>query len=321
MPDDLDIQLTLCFNAWNKNHWLYEEFFKGRLEDDFEYLDTHDYADWKDENLIFMFGKGLYLHISTYKINEFRDKQVYDLAMQKLKENALEIYKVEALGMWGNATESTYPEFNESLIITPQEANNYDFASIVVGVDTGISDGQGKVMYDGTMRLKSAMVMQLVGITKDYSRLVCLDEYFWSNENQQVKKTNPECLKEMIDKLAEWENMYNRPLVVYVDCADIGSRQNLQLLAMNSGLGSLAFEPSTKMKIQTRVDFIRLIMAFGEYKISMNCKNLIREIKNSRRGEDGEPREDFDDHSINANEYGWAVLAPRLRRWGEFKVH
>lgn len=321
MPNDLDIQLTLCFNAWNKDHWLYTEFFKGRLEDDYNYLETHDYQDFKDEEMFFGFGKGVYLHTSTYKINEFRDKAVYDMAMQQLKENALEIFKVEALGMWGNATESTYPEFNDSLIITPQEANNQIYASLIVGIDTGISDGQGKVLYDGEMRLKSAMTMQLIGITSDYSKIVCLDEYFWSNENQQRKKTSPECLKEMTDKIAEWLNYYNRPLIAYVDSADIASRQNLQLLASNSGLGSVAFEPATKMRIQTRVDFIRLIMAFGEFKLSSNCKNLIREIKNSRRGEDGQPREDFDDHAINANEYAWAVVAPRLRRWGQFKVH
>ena len=41
------------------------------------------------------YGKG-YTYISTYKINEFRDG-IYDVAM----ENLSEIYKVEALGMWG----------------------------------------------------------------------------------------------------------------------------------------------------------------------------------------------------------------------------
>ena len=77
--------------------------------------------------------------------------------------------------------------------------------------------------------------------------------------------------------------------------------------------------PSTKISIQTRVDFINLIMAFGECKFSKNCPNLIREIKNSQVGENGEPREDFDDHAINSWEYAWQPIIRYLRRWGSFK--
>ena len=58
LPDGLFHQITFCLNPWNKNHWIYEHFFKGRLEDDLEYLDTHDYQDWMDENLILDYGKG-----------------------------------------------------------------------------------------------------------------------------------------------------------------------------------------------------------------------------------------------------------------------
>ena len=62
-------------------------------------------------------------------------------------------------------------------------------------------------------------------------------------------------------------------------------------------------------------------MAWGEFVVSSNCKNLIREIKNSRKGEKGEPREDFDDHCINANEYAWQPVINRLKRWKDFKQH
>ena len=34
LPEGLFHQITFCFNAWNKDHWLYEHFFKGRMEDD-----------------------------------------------------------------------------------------------------------------------------------------------------------------------------------------------------------------------------------------------------------------------------------------------
>lgn len=328
LPEGLFHQITFCFNAWNKDHWLYEHFFKDRLEDDLEYLLTHNYQDWRNDDLVLDFGKGLYLHTSTYKINEFRDKEIYDVAMEQLRQVAPEIYKVEALGMWGNSTEATYPEFSDSLIRSIAEINNMQYACYAIGIDTGLSNGQGQVKKGKDVRIRSATTMQLVGITSDFGKLCCIDEFFYSNENELIKKTEPQLMEEIINKLIEWKDFYqSQPTIlkgvipVYVDCADIGFRQGLEIVAKKKGLFNVMFQGSTKIKIQTRVDFIRLIMAWGEFLISENCKNLTREIKNSRKGEKGEVREDFDDHAINANEYAWQPLISRLKRWKNFKEH
>ena len=328
LPEGLFHQITFCFNAWNKEHWLYEHFFKGRLEDDLDYLLTHNYQDWRDDNLVLDYGKGLYLHISTYKINEFRDKEIYDDAMEQLRQVAPEIYKVEALGMWGNSNEATYPEMNETLIRPIQEILNMQYNCYAIGIDTGLSNGEGVVKRGKDVRIRSATTMQLVGITSDYSKLCCVDEFFYSNENELIKKTEPQLMEEIIDTLIKWkEDYYYHPILmknvilVYVDCADIGFRQGLELVAKQKGLYNVKFMPSTKIRIQTRVDFIRLIMAWGEYLISDRCKNLARELHNSRKSEDGRVREDFDDHAINANEYAWQPVISRLKRWKTFKQH
>ena len=328
LPEGLFHQITFCFNAWNKEHWLYEHFFKGRLEDNLDYLLTHNYQDWRDDNLVLDYGKGLYLHISTYKINEFRDKEIYDDAMEQLRQVAPEIYKVEALGMWGNSNEATYPEMNETLIRPIQEILNMQYDCYAIGIDTGLSNGEGVVKRGKDVRIRSATTMQLVGITSDYSKLCCVDEFFYSNENELIKKTEPQLMEEIIDTLIKWKNDYyyhpvlmKNVILVYVDCADIGFRQGLELVAKQKGLYNVRFMPSTKIRIQTRVDFIRLIMAWGEYLISDRCKNLARELHNSRKGEDGRVREDFDDHAINANEYAWQPVISRLKRWKTFKQH
>ena len=324
LPDDLFFQITFCFNAWVKEHWLYDKFFKGRLEDDFEYLDTHDYMDYMDEKWIGDFGRGLYLHISTYKINEFRDKDVYDEAMEELRNVAPEIYKVEALGMWGSSTGATYPEFSEVLVREPQEINNLKWGYYAIGIDTGYSDGQGKKRKDDTVG--SATTMQLVGLTQDLQTLACIDEYFLTNEKRIKPLTMNEICEEMIDKIKYWIDLYwdvpylmKGQILVYVDCADLGTRQNLEVVARARGLNDVRFIPSTKIKIDNRVRFIRLLMGYGQYLISKNCKNLIREIKASRVGEKGEARADGNDHSINANEYGWTPIVPRMKRWATFK--
>lgn len=326
-PKDLFIQITFCFNAWNQDHWLYEHFFKGRLEDDAEYLLTHDYMDYLDKDTIIDYGRGIYLHTSTYKINEFRDEG-YDEAMDEMRRVAPEIYKVEALGMWGNAGESTYPEFNDGLIVPPHYVNNQRYGAYAIGIDTGLSNGEGVIKKGSDVRIRSATTMQLMGLTYDCERLIGIDEFFYSNEQEIVKKTEPQLMQELITQIIRWKDIYAKHpdlmkgmIMVYVDCADIGFRQGLELEAKRQGLINVKFMPSTKIKIQTRVDFIRLIMAYGEYLLSSNCKNLIRETKNSRRGENGRVREDLDDHAINASEYSWVSFINKLKRYKQFKEH
>lgn len=348
LPPGLFQQITICMNAWSKDCWIYEEFFKGRLEDDYETLDSEEvtYMDYYNPDYIGNYGKGLYLHKSTYKINEFRDKEIYDPSMLQMREKAPEIYKVEALGMWGNATEATYPEFNNSCIITIQDVlsknGGMKFAEFAIGIDTGLSSGDGKRKkvkknQDVATRVKAATTAQLIGITTDYNKIVCVDEYFHSNDkafnnvntDNQDNLTGPQLMDAIIRQIVEWIKFYGSSdtglmrgtVDVYVDCADIGFRQGLELKAREYGLYNLNFYGSTKISIQSRVDFVRLLMAYADFLVVDKCKNLIREIKNSRRGETGEARADSDDHAINANEYGWAPFRNSLLRWKTFKEH
>lgn len=326
LPNGLFHQITFVLNSWDMGHWLYEKFFKDRFEDSYEYLESHKFADYLDTEYLGDFGKGLYLHTSTYKINEFRDVEIYDKVMLQLKNKAPEIYKVEALGMWGNTTDAVYPEMTDDLIKPRQEINNLRYSCYAIGIDTGLSNGEGKIKKGENVKIRSATTMELVGLTHDYSKLAHIREFYYSNEQQIVKKTEPQLMTEIIETIIKWREDYamHRDLMkgiilVFVDCADIGFRQGLELEAKRQGLYNVHFEGSTKMKIQTRVDFIRLLMAMGESLYSEDCKNLIRETKNARRGPKGECREDIDDHSINASEYGWAAIINRLKRWKTFK--
>lgn len=326
-PKDLFIQITFCFNAWSKNHWLYEKFFKGRMEDDLQYLLTHPYQDWCDPNLIIEKGRGLYLHTSTYKINEFRDTEEYDIAMEEMRKKVPEIYKVEALGMWGNASATTYPEMNDDLITTPSKCMTERYACYTLGIDTGLSNGEGKIKLGKDVRLRSATTLQMVGISMDYERLYSIDEFFYSNEQELIKKTEPQLVSEIIDKIIDWKYKYSihpdlmkGTIVCYVDSADIGFRQGLELEARKKNLFNIVFEKSTKLPIQSRVDFQRILMGYGDYLISNNCENLIRELRNSRHGDRGEVREDFDDHALTAMEYASAAIINKLKKWKDFKM-
>lgn len=327
-PEGVTYQVTMVFNPWNIDCWLYEQYFKGRLEDNYELFNTLPYVEYIDEDYIGDYGKGLYLMVNNYKINEFRDKDIYDVSMNELSKRAPEIYMVEALGMWGNAKGACYPEYSDKLIISRGQANSYNYIDYAIGIDTGLSNGQGRVKSGKDVEIRSATTMQLVGLTAGYDKLICIDEYFYTAQGETVPKTEPELMEELIDKIITWKGMYEHQrglmkgtIYVWVDSADIGFRQGLELVARKKGLFNAHFGASTKLNIQTRVDIIRLLMAWDEFLISEGCQNLARELKNSRKGENGNPREDINDHAINANEYAWASMIKKLQRWKTFKEH
>lgn len=346
LPKDLFFQITMCFNAWDGDSWLNQEFFKNRLEDDYVTLDRPEvtYMDYLDEDFIGPYGKGLYLHKSTYKINEFRQPD-YDLSAQEMKRKAPEIYKVEFLGMFGNTMAAVYPEFNDSLVYPIQSIvgqGKYQFNDFTIGIDTGLSDGAGKVKKvlkneDPNIKVRAATTMVLCAVTSDLNKAIVIDEYFHSNNpaDNSFNTDNRENLglpaqaDAIIKEILKWIKLYGNSSTIlmrgqinaYVDSADVGFRQMLEMKANEYGIYNINFIASTKLPIQSRIDFDRLLMAYGDYIVSDKCKNLIREIKNAKRGKKGEPREDTNDHVLTAAEYAKAPLLSQLRRWKTFKIH
>lgn len=314
MPNGLFMQITILLNPWTKHHWLYEELFKGRLEDNINELEAKGFQYYLDEEEIWGFGKGVCLMNSTYLVNAFRDKEVYDQAMLELKQRAYEIWKVEAMGCWGGQGEVTYPEFSPSKHIYPLEdlpkEDIYSLYDFSVGIDTGL--GGEKLRADN--RYKSATTAQMVGIQRTTNKLYVLDEYFWSNQGKmsEDKKSVVTIANEIHDRLVNFCAKYNitNRLNVYVDNADIGFRDMLIKISIEKSTQYMfAFYGSTKDKIERRVYFERLLFTYNEIFIMPQCKNLIREIQNSQVGERQIIREDFDDHCLNAFEYGWIKLA------------
>lgn len=350
LPPGYFHQITLCFNAWDGETWLYHEFFKGRLEDDYEALDHPDttYMDYFNPDFVGPYGKGLYLHKSTYKINEFRDTENYDLAASEMKRKAPEIYKVEFLGMFGATTGIVYDCWNQDLAIPIQKILSVDshgfpimdFADFSIGIDTGLSNGEGKVKSvkkteDQNIKIKAATTMSLTAITHDFQKLVVIDEYFHSNnKNDNMSNTDdrenltePQILDRCCEYIKKWIEMYGSgPTIlmkglinIYVDSADVGFRHALELKLREHGVYNCNVMASTKRTIRTRVSFTNLLMAYSDFLVCDRCKNLIREIKNARKGEGNLARADGNDHIINAMEYGQAPFYLNLNRWKDFK--
>ena len=270
----IQLQITFCMNPWNKEHWIYKKFFKGRMEEDEQYLEEHGYREVYDPAFSLGFGKGLYIHQSTYKINEFRSPD-YGTDTDELKKYAHEKYCTNFLGMWGSTGDLVYEEWarsKERLIIPRQEAMRMRYDRVAIGIDTGLSNAEG--LKRSPENIRSATVMELVGITSDHSKIVTLDEWFFTNQGLRIPKTQTE----------------------------------------HAFVGTL----STKEKSVSRVDFERLMMGWGDFLVSEDCKNLIREFSVIRNDPETGMRENNNDHAINADEYGWAPLRNLMSRWRRY---
>lgn len=322
----LPMQLTFTLNPWKKDFWIYDAFFKGRMEDDPHYMETHTHMEYEDPDFDMGYGKGLFLHKSSYLINEFRNPG-YDESARRLKEKAPKLYDVEMLGCWGVSSDATYPEWSEKLTISPEEAKSLHYAAFAIGVDTGYSDGEGHIVKG---KVKAATTAQLVGITEDWQNVVCLKEWFYTAQGDPHPKRIDAIYAEMADAIYGWEREYaNVPVLmkgdipVFVDSADIGARQILEMQARMHvpPMFELRIGGSTKMPIAWRVSFERYLMALGHIRVSTECYNLLREIRNSLVGGSANGRADGDDHAENANEYAWAPFAKQLRDWLGFKPH
>ena len=327
---DLKVQITFLFNAWDVGHWLYDVFFKDRFEDDEAKLESDRFMFYRDDDFNIGYGDGLALHISSYKCNPYLSEGQLKGAIQ-MKEKAYDIYRVEHLGCWGNIGDKTYSHWNDSLILPSyvimDMIQKRMFDAITIGIDFGMSDGQGKIKYseDNAPRLGSANTMELLGVVNNWDRMVPIDEYFDSNEGRgpDTKKSSPTIAREEVDCIKKWIQAYelwDKQITCYVDNADSGGfRDQLSMEAARQDLYDLKFIACTKIPIISRVYFENYLMSLGLITPSSNCKNLIREIKNARKAKDGKVREDFDDHAINAFEYAWAPLRQRLKRWKLFK--
>jgi hypothetical protein len=190
---------------------------------------------------------------------------------------------------------------------------------------------------DPNVKVRAATTMCLCAVTADLNKMIALDEYFHSNNPaDNMSNTDnrenlglPQQADAIIKYIIKWIKEYStggtilmRGMIdVYVDSADLGFRQVLEMKANEYGIFNLRFKPATKISIQSRVDFDRLMFAYSDFLISEKCPNLVREIKNMRRGKKGEARSDGNDHIKNAQEYAVAPLLSSLRRWKTFKEH
>lgn len=332
-------QITFMLNPWSaEGCFIYDVFVKPFMQDKdttMDFLEKVGYRSYQDYHKIIEKGIGISLMQSTYKVNRWRAKNYDEIALAT-KKQAPNIYQCEFLGMWGVSGEVTYPEYTDNLIIPDNLVKELPFSLLTIGIDTGYSNGEGKLVVGSALeraRVHSAYVVELCGVVaRDYKgikqgTIVLIDEYYHSPEITNIKKSPTQLENDTINQLLMWASeyqanptMFRTCVNTFIDSGDAITLPNLQSLATKYGLSSRAFtfKPSTKKRIITRIRFVRNLMAYQEIRFSTKCKHLCRELRNSHVPKDSY-RENINDHAINSMEYGITPLFELNRHWAQFK--
>lgn len=332
-------QVTFLMNPRTaEGCWIYNVFVKPYQPDDEvteQILENVGYRQTILKDLFIEKGLGLALHQSAYKINHWRDK-LYDSVALENKKRVPRIYRTEFLGMWGVTGEIVYFAYDDKLLLDREIVKELPYRAFYIGVDTAFSNGEGKILTGSALdnaRVKHAYAITLCGITRsDYKgveqgTIVVLDEYYYTQEIYGRRKTHNELISDTIDTILKWCSKYaSNPTLLkgvitcFVDSGDQGSIDDLVFLARQKYLPNLKFMQSTKKPIMQRIRFVNQLMGFQRVRFSVDCKHLVREIKNCHEGK-GKPREDVNDHAINAFEYGATPLFPLTKEWANFKQY
>lgn len=332
-------QVTFLMNPWSKEGcWIHYYFVKPFMDDDNtseRLLENVGFRQYINKGLYIEKGLGLALHQSTYKVNHWRAKDYDKIALNEKKANPRG-YRVEFLGMWGVSGDVVYTSYSEKIVLPKEVSDTLHYRCAYIGIDTAYSNGEGKTLTGQALeeaRVKHAYSVQLVGVTRcdeqgvEMGSLVGIDEYYYSQEIYGKRKTQTELISETVSLILMWCDRYrNNPtllkgqIVIYSDSGDQGSIDALVTELRNRHISNCIVMSSTKKPINTRIRFENQLMAHGRLRISTRCEHLKREFSHSREGK-GKPREDLNDHAINAFEYASAPMYPLVKDWANFKEY
>ena len=204
------------------------------------------------------------------------------------------IWKNKILGLRGKATGLIFPIFDpKKHVITIAQAKKLEFKKFTCGMDTSYSSKSPDTI---------AMIFQ--GITKD-RKLVTLAEKVYSNKDLDQPLAPSDTAVKFIDFLEQCRKDWGFAKDVFIDSADAATITELnKYKRLHSSIYN--FIPSYK-KV-TILDRIKLQLGWiqqGCYLVVDTCTNHRAELETYSWDETKDAPEDGNDHTINANQYGW----------------
>lgn len=210
------------------------------------------------------------------------------------------IWKNKIEGLRGKATGLIFPNFDRKKhVVSKQwvkkqiESGKIKFKKFTAGVDTSYS-----------AKSPDTIAMIFSGITED-RKLITLEEKVYSNAELDNPLAPSDTAVKLIGFLEYCREEWGFAKEVYIDSADQATITELRKYKRLHGCMYNFIDAYKKVAI---IDRIKLQLGWIQqecYLVVDTCKYHLSELEKYSWKEDKDEPEDRNDHTINANQYGW----------------
>ena len=222
---------------------------------------------------------------------------------QKIIQNTpkgTKIWKNKILGLRGKATGLVFPNFDRKKhVVTAAwvqaevRAGRIRWKKFTCGVDTAYSS-----------KSPDTISILFQGITTD-RRLITLAEKVYNNADLEIPIAPSDTAVKLVAFLEQCRKTWGFAKDVYVDNADQATITELKKYKRLKGCMYNFWDAYKKLEI---IDRIKLQLGWiqqGCYLVVDECPEHLAELDKYSWKEDKDEPEDRNDHTINANQYGW----------------
>ena len=210
------------------------------------------------------------------------------------------LYKNKIQGLRGKATGLVFPNFDskkhvvsEAWVRQQMNIGNIKFRKFTAALDTSYSSKSPDTI---------AMIFQ--GITED-RKLITLAEKVYNNAELGIPLAPSDTAVKFVEFLERNRKDWGFAKDVYIDSADQATITELKKYKRLHGCLYSFWDSYKKIGILDRINLQLGWIQQGCYLAVDTCKEHIRELGCYSWDEEKDKPEDRNDHTINANQYGW----------------
>lgn len=210
------------------------------------------------------------------------------------------LYKNKIQGLRGKATGLIFPNFDrkkhvvsEAWVRQQVKDGKLKFRKFTAGLDTSYSSKSPDTI---------AMIFQ--GITED-RKLITLEEKVYNNAELSNPLAPSDTAVKFLDFLDMCRKKWGFAKEVFIDCADQATITELKKWKRLHGSMHVFVDSYKRVEILDRINLQLGWIQQGCYLVVDTCTEHIAELERYSWDEEKDKPEDRNDHTINAQQYGW----------------
>ena len=210
------------------------------------------------------------------------------------------LYKNKIQGLRGKATGLIFPNFDRKKHVVSEawvrqqiKDGKLKFRKFTAGLDTSYSSKSPDTI---------AMIFQ--GITED-RKLITLEEKVYNNAELSIPLAPSDTAVKFLDFLDMCRKKWGFAKEVFIDCADQATITELKKWKRLHGSMHVFVDSYKRVEILDRINLQLGWIQQGCYLVVDTCTEHIAELERYSWDEEKDKPEDRNDHTINAQQYGW----------------